>query len=145
MGPFPSGGPEPRPCASGVLGAVLGGRPQALQDRWAGRAGPGTGVPPDAKAVPEAAPPGQLPAPLRHTVWAQGPRKGRDPMAGSGLSDQDHAAAVGFPDLCDRHQELTAKPETINTDKREVTIMVSVQLVCRRRGEDWMVNNEQTP
>lgn len=41
-------------------------------------------------------------------------------------------------------KELTAKPETINTDKRAVTIMVSVQLACRRRGEDWMVNNEQT-
>ena len=62
-----------------------------------------------------------------------------------GHQTQDRAAAAGFPYLCDRHQELTAKPETINTDTRAVTIMVSVQLARQRRGEDWMVNNGQTP
>ena len=62
-----------------------------------------------------------------------------------GHQTQDRAAAAGFSYLCDHHQELTAKPETINTDKRAVTIMVSVQLACQRRGEDWMVNNGQTP
>lgn len=43
-------------------------------------------------------------------------------------------AAAGLPDLCDHHQGVNSQTETINTDKRAVTIMVSVQLACRRRG-----------
>lgn len=78
---------------------------------------------------------------LRSSAEEAGLEQGHE----EGHQTQDHAAAAGFPHLCDRHQELTAKPETINTDKRAVAIRVSVQLACRRRGEDWMVNNKQTP
>lgn len=47
--------------------------------------------------------------------------------------DRDHTAAAELADLAIITKELTAKPRAINTDKRAVTIMVSVQLACCRR------------
>lgn len=63
-------------------------------------------------AVPEAAPPGQLPAPLRHTVWAQGPRKGRDPMAGSGCLLRAHACRGRPPPHLSPHFPTGMTPQT---------------------------------
>ena len=64
-------------------------------------------------AVPEAAPrPGQLPAPLRHTVWAQGPRKGRDPMAGGGCLLRARACRGRPPPHLSPHFPTGMTPET---------------------------------
>ena len=64
-------------------------------------------------AVPEAAPrPGQLPAPLRHTVWAQGPRKGRDPMAGGGCLLRARACRGRPPPHLSPHFPTGMTPQT---------------------------------
>lgn len=70
------------------LSEVLGGAgtcllpPLCLCVRRYSHARPGPPCPPILQC--QRPPPGRLPAPPRHMLWAQGPRRGRDPVAGSG-------------------------------------------------------------
>ena len=61
--------------------------------------------------------------------------RAHDPTAAEGFGHERQGAA-GSPAPCDGHQRSTAKPETVNTDKRAVIITVLVQLARCRRGED---------